>query len=99
MSAEIQAGQTYQATAAAFDVNRNPTALPGPVTWSSQAFSLTTQPDGSCIFMTEHTGSHKLSARSGDAAADVDLTVTPGPAAYLEVTIVPFGPARGGRGR
>lgn len=99
MVTEIQAGQTYQATAAAFDVHRNPTALPGPVDWSSPTFSTTAQPDGSCTFMCETIGAHKLSARSGDAAADVDLTVTPGPAAYLEVTIVPFAPAAGGRER
>ena len=99
MPTEIQAGQTYQATAAAFDMYHNPTALPGPVTWSSQTFSLTTQRDGSCTFMVESIGTHKLSARSGDAAADVDLAVAPGPAAYLEVTIVPFAPAAGGRER
>lgn len=98
-SIEIQAGLTYQATAAAFDRNHNPTALPGPVEWSSQTFSTTAQPDGSCTFMAEKIGPHKLSARSGDAAADCDLTVTPGPAAYLELVIVPFAPTTGGRER
>lgn len=96
---EIQAGLTYVATASAFDVHHNPTALPGPVDWSSATFSVTAQPDGSCTFMCEQMGKFKLSARSGDAAADVDLTVVPGPAAYLEVTIVPFGPTAGGRER
>lgn len=96
---QIQAGATYSATAAAFDVHRNPTTLPGPVEWSSPTFSTTEQPDGSCLFMVESIGAHKLSARSGGAAADVDLAAAPGPAAYLEVSIVPFGPAKGGRER
>lgn len=99
MVTEIQAGQTYQATAAAYDVHHNPTALTGPVDWSSPTFSTTAQPDGSCTFMCEKLGKFQLSVRAGGAAADVDLAVVPGPAAYLEVTIVPFDPTAGGRGR
>lgn len=98
---EIKASQTVVATAVARDTGGNPAAMPGPVEWSTDApdvLAIIANADGTCTVRGRAMGRAKLHARSGDVVGEVDIQVTAGAAAYLEITLAPF-PAAGGRSR
>lgn len=98
---ELKAGRMVVATAAARDVNGNPTALPGPISWSTNdqaVLEITTNADGTCTVKGVAMGQAKLHARSGEVMGEVNVQVVADAAAYLEITLVPF-PETGGRAR
>lgn len=98
---EIKPGQLMIAKARAKDKSGNPTALPGPVAWSTtdqEVIFITINSDGTCTVKGGAMGQAKLHAKSGDAIGEINLVVVADEAAYLEISLDPF-PETGGRAR